>query len=174
MIPFYRWGNQGQRNESLDAWTVSLQPLPLRSWETRLWSWVDTKGVWRGGRRHLFAAGTPPPVHPAWVLPPTLVPASPSYLKIIKLLGRLAKQTDAELSVIGFGSLDGGLAAAPAAAPTLSTQDQGRGTWPSPARWSAKLYPSVAQVKGQGGGITIKCQRKGIRPLPPATFQSLV
>lgn len=87
--------------------TCPLWTLPSASTFEVLGAHTVVLGCYSGlperGLRGIFLQPimSPPPTRLAWRLPPTLAPAPPSYLKIIRLLGRQTKQTDAELSVIG-------------------------------------------------------------------------
>lgn len=129
----------------------------------------------RGQRGFPLQLLYPPPTPLAWGLPPTLAPASPSYLKIIRLLGRRAKQTDAELSIISSGGLDGEQRQPPSALPPRPPRTEagaGGCPWSSPARWNPWPYLFVSQVKDQGGGNHHQRPKKENQPLPPAAFQS--
>lgn len=166
---------EGQRGESLVPRAPSPPPLPSESWEPSLWSWVATQDPRRGGRGAYFCScDISGPTRWAWGLPPTPAPAPPSYLKIIRLLGSRVKQTDAELSVIGSGGLDGGrVEPGPSAALTPSTPDCGGEEMDKPSQTGplAPLPHLSLRSRTKVAGITIKCQRKRIRPLPPATLQ---
>lgn len=107
-MPILQMGKlEGQRDGSLSPQAPSARPLSSKSWWSSPWSWVVTQGPQEGAEGRPPTASMPPPTRLAWGLPPTLAPASPSYLKIIRLLGRRATQTDAELSIISSGGLDG-------------------------------------------------------------------
>lgn len=116
------------------------------------------------------APAMPPPPRLTWGLPPAQAPAPPSYLKIIRLLGRRTQQTDAELSVTGSGGLAGGPSR------QLSLQcphplrpgTEGR-TGPSPA-WRQQPQAAIC-LSGQRGrwwrSITVQRQRERLAPHLP-------
>lgn len=154
-MPTSQTGTLTARDESL-----TLRPLPSASALKSEGSAFGLGLPLRAPREGADADGRPaapampPPPRLTWGLPPAQAPAPPSYLKIIRLLGRRTQQTDAELSVTGSGGLAGGPSR------QLSLQcphplrpgTEGR-TGPSPAwQQQPRARPSVSQVKEEGGG----------------------